>query len=82
MAVLAIPFGLWLALTGFTGLVSKSLSNAAIEPTLFGAAVPVALLLRVLLGKRLPDRASAACIIGAVTVAAVCVCFAVPCLPE
>jgi hypothetical protein len=39
-----IPFGIWFALCGFTGIRSKTLSNAAIEPAIFGLGVPIAAL--------------------------------------
>jgi hypothetical protein len=82
LLVFIIPFGIWFALCGFTGIRSKTLSNAAIEPAIFGLAVPIAALVRVAIGARISERACVASLIAAVSVVAVCIYFLVPGLPE
>ena len=82
LLVLIIPFGIWFALSGLTGICSKTLSNAAIEPAIFGLAVPIATLVRTAIGARISERACVAGLITAVSVVAVGIYFLVPGLPE
>jgi hypothetical protein len=80
--VFVMPFAIWLALCEFTGIRSKSLSNAAIEPAMFALAVPMAALIRVIIGTRISERACVAGLIAAVSAVAIAVYFCVPALPE
>jgi hypothetical protein len=82
LLVFVIPFAIWFALCGFTGIRSKTLSNAAVEPAMFSLAVPIAALARVIVGTRISERACIASLIGAVSVVAVAIYFLVPGLPE
>jgi hypothetical protein len=82
LLVFVIPFAIWFSLCGFTGIRSKTLSNAAIEPAMFSLAVPIAALVRVVIGARISERACVAGLIAAVSVVAVGVYFLVPGLPE
>jgi hypothetical protein len=82
LLVLIIPFGIWFVLSGFTGIRPKSLANAAFEPAIFGFAVPIVALVRVVIGPRVSESVWFPILIGAVSVVAVSVYFAVPLLPE
>jgi hypothetical protein len=82
MLVFVIPFAVWFALCCFAGVRSKTLSNGAIEPVVFGFDVPVAAFVRVAIGTRISDRACVTGLIGAVSAVSVVVYFCVPDLPE
>ncbi len=77
-----LPFGLWLGL-----MVSplapggKSVSNL-VEPLGFSLAIPVAALLRTVIGVRLPERALAGGLVGLVCLAAATSYVVVPNLPD
>ncbi len=80
--VIVLPFAVWGVLM-FSPLStgSKSLANLG-EPFYFAGAIPVAALLRVGLGSRVPQSACAALLIGVICALAGAVFFLVPALPE
>ena len=82
LAVLIIPFLVWLVLGGVIGFLPKSLANAFIEPVIISITVPMVALIRVAVGTRISEKMCSASLIGVVTVVAVSVYFIVPCLPE
>lgn len=82
LLVLVIPFCFWFALCGFTGIRSKTLSNAVIEPAMFSLAVPVAALMRVIIGTRISEKACIIVLISAVSIVAIGVYFLFPSFPE
>ena len=75
-----LPFAAWGALMNFSSQ-GKSLANLA-EPFFFGLAIPVAALVRVILGPHAQERAYAISLIGLLTLVAVSVYCWTPALPE
>ncbi len=80
--ILLIPFALWFAFIGFSGVRPKSFSNFVIEPAIVAIAIPIALFIRALAGPRVSESMSMMSMIAVVSAAAVWVYLAIPCLPE
>ena len=82
LSAFIVPFAVW-ALLMLSGLSTgkKSLANLA-EPFYFSVALPVAAAIRVSVGTRVQERASAGGLILALCVLAAVVFFVVPSLPE
>ena len=82
LLALVLPFLVWLLLS-LSPLAAgrKSLANIG-EPVLIGFAMPLAALVRVGLGKSIPDRVCAVGLITLLCVVAGIVFFSVPFLPE
>lgn len=80
--VLVLPFVIWTVLM-FSPLSTgrKSLANLG-EPLYLAVAIPLAALIRVGIGSRVPQRACASGLIGVVCIVAPAVFFLVPALPE
>lgn len=80
--VLVIPFGIWACLTASDlSFDQKSLGNLG-EPIYFTAAIPVVALVRVVVGRRLPQTPFAVALIVLVSTIAIATFFLVPPLPE
>lgn len=82
LLVLVLPFMVWSGLM-FSELSTgkKSLANLG-EPFYFAVAIPVAALVRVAVGARIPERACAGSLIALICLVAGAVFFLVPPLPE
>ena len=79
---LIIPFCVWLLLMlSPLSAGRKSLANIG-EPIYISFAMPIAALLRVGIGRTVPERICAVGLIGALCVVAAVVFFAVPLKPE
>ena len=82
LVVLILPFTVWSVLMCSELAVGrKSLANC-VEPFYFAAAVPLAALIRVTVGSRIPEKLSAGILIAAICALAAGVFFMVPSLPE
>ena len=75
-----LPFAVWGALMNLSGQ-GKSLANLA-EPFFFGLAIPVAALVRVILGPHAQERACTISLIGLLILVAASVYWWTPALPE
>src|SRR5512133_1054791 len=77
-----LPFALWLVLM-LTPLATgrKSVSNL-IEPLCFSLSIPLAALLRTVIGTRFSERGLAGCLLALVCLGAITSFFIVPCLPD
>jgi hypothetical protein len=82
LSAFIIPFAVW-ALLMFSDLSTgrKSLSNLA-EPVYFSVAYPLAAAMRIFIGTRVRERASAGGLILGLCVLAAVMFFLVPSLPE
>jgi len=81
LLVLVVPFLVWTGLM-FSDLSNgKSLANLG-EPFYFALAIPVAALVRVVAGSRVPERTFAAALIALMCIVAGGVFLIVPPLPE
>jgi hypothetical protein len=78
---LVLPFGVWLGLLLALGGVGKSLANLC-EPFVFCAAVPVAALIRVMAGGRVPDRVCSMAMVVLLCIFAALVYLWTPIWPE
>ena len=76
-----LPFGVWLALMESSAGVGKSLANL-VEPVYFSFAVPIAALVRVMLGARVRERACSISLVALLCLTAICVFRWTPPLPE
>lgn len=80
--VFVIPFGIWACLMASDLSVNqKSLGNLG-EPIYFTAAIPVVALVRVVVGRRLPQTPFAVALIVLVSTIAIATFFLVSPLPE
>lgn len=77
----ALPFSTWLALMESPMATGKSLANL-IEPVFFSFGVPVAALMRVLVGDRVAEKVCSAVLVALLCFAAACVFWFTPPLPE
>jgi hypothetical protein len=75
-----VPFGAWLALMNASGQ-GKSMANFG-EPFLFSFAIPVAALVRVLVGAHRSERAWSLGLVGLLSLVAAAVYWWMPALPE
>jgi hypothetical protein len=75
-----LPFAVWLALLN-ASLVGKSLANLG-EPIYFGLAIPVAALVRVIVGAHIEERACSIGPVGVLSLVAAGVYWWTPSLPE
>jgi hypothetical protein len=75
-----VPFAAWLALM-YTSWVGKSLANLG-EPIFFGLAIPVAALVRVIVGAHIEERACSIGLVGLLSLVAAGVYWWTPSLPE
>jgi len=80
-AILVVPYLAWLALVA-EGTLSKSMSNAVIEPIYLGLAVGLAPIIRIAFPKRWNAKIVAATLLVAASAVGVGIYFSVPCLPE
>jgi hypothetical protein len=78
--VLVLPYIAWLALL-CTNLCSKSMSNVG-EAFYMGMAVPLAPILRLIVGRRWNGRIVAATLLIVACAVGAGIYFTVPCLPE
>lgn len=78
---LVIPFGAWALLALLPLAVPKGLSNL-VEPLWLTAAMPVLATVRVVFGKRIPEKVQAAVFLTMLSLAAAALFFFVPALPE
>jgi hypothetical protein len=76
-----LPFGVWLGLMVALGGAGKSLANLG-EPFYFSLAIPVAALVRVVLGPRVPGRACSLVLVALLCLTAAGVYWWTPPLPE
>ena len=82
LLMLVLPFAVWTFLMfSELGNGSKSLANLA-EPLIFAPAIPIVTLIRVAIGRRVPERPCAACLLILMCALAASVYFFVPPLPE
>lgn len=80
--VFILPFGAWaLLMISDLSLNQKSLANLG-EPLYFIAGIPIAAIVRVLVGRRASQTVLSGALIGFVSALAVAVFFMVPPLPE
>jgi hypothetical protein len=75
-----VPFAVWLALMNASS-VGKSLSNLG-EPIYFGLAIPVAALVRVIVGAHFEERACSIGLVSLLSLGAAGVYWWTPSLPE
>lgn len=80
--IFVVPFGIWACLiSSDLSVDQKSLGNLG-EPIYFMVAIPVAALVRVVVGRRLPQTPFAVALIVLVSIIAIATFFTVPPLPE
>jgi hypothetical protein len=82
VAVFVVPYGVWLLALLVFPIHGKSMSNFVVEVGSITLAVPVALLIHALLGRRISTRWGVAGVVCAVSVVALVAYFAVSPLPE
>jgi hypothetical protein len=75
-----LPFAVWVALIDASS-AGKSLSNL-VEPIVFSFAIPIAALVRVMMGPRALERAWSIGLVTLLCLTAVCVYWWTPGLPE
>jgi hypothetical protein len=75
-----LPFAVWVALMNISDQ-GKTLANL-IEPLIFGLAIPVAALIRVIVGPHAEERASSISLVAALCLVAAGVYKFTPALPE
>jgi hypothetical protein len=77
-----VPFGVWFALAGYSGLVPKNIPNVLFEPLVLSLGLPIAAAVRVLVRRRLSHTVALIALLVLLSGVGVGIYFGVPTIGE